>query len=141
MLKAVCVINYYEVEYLKFDEAGDLIQTNKSVQSTISDGKIKDKKGYLTLSELSEITGLAHQTIYNMNRKGIFVEGVHYHKPNGGKLLFKWSTMLEWIDASKPISPNNNHTTNKPISDNEQSHQSSVKIVDTPPTNKDYVNI
>jgi predicted DNA-binding transcriptional regulator AlpA len=111
---------------------------NQATQPTTDDNDI-----YIGIKELCARLSVARQSIYNKINTGILIEGIHFFKPTGGKLLFKWSAMLEWVERTggKPISPNNNHTTNKLISDNEQSHQSSVKIVDTPPTNKDYVNI
>jgi hypothetical protein len=101
-----------------------------------------DEERFIGVKELCKRLSIAQQTAYNRTGSGVWVEGVHFFKPTRGKLLFKWSAMLEWTKASEQISPTEyDHTTDEPILHNEQSHQSSVKMKRTPPTNKDYVNI
>ena len=52
---------------------------------------------YLTTQELSNRIKLAPGTIRNLVWKKTFIEGVHYVKPTGRKLLFVWSSCKDWL--------------------------------------------
>lgn len=63
---------------------------------------------FINLKELCDRLSMAQQSIYNKINTGIFIEGVHFFKPTGGKLLFKWAAMLEWVEnKSENIPPIN----------------------------------
>lgn len=115
---------------------------NQATQPTTDEDVV-----FYGLKELCDKLSVARQSIYNQINNGILIEGIHFFKPTGGKLLFKWSAMLEWVENNGDKLPKmitsteHKRTTENPVPHNEQSHQSSVKTKHTPPTNKDYVNI
>ncbi len=95
---------------------------------------------YIDLKELCKRLSTARQTIYNKISSGILIEGVHFFKPTNGKLIFKWSAMLEWFESKGgKIPERRNPTEHEPT--NELPLQSSVKTKGDPPINKDYINI
>lgn len=56
---------------------------------------------YFSTTEFSELSGLAVQTIYNYRKKGIFIEGVHFYRPNNGKLLFDRAAVISWLEQGR----------------------------------------
>lgn len=63
------------------------------------EGKFNDSRPeYLSMDEVCRLTGLAKQSIYNLISKKVLEEGKHFFKPTGGKLLFKWSEIVGWIE-------------------------------------------
>jgi hypothetical protein len=53
---------------------------------------------YLTVKELSILTKLRVQTIYNMIYRGEFVLNTHFYKPTA-KILFIWSAIKAWLEG------------------------------------------
>jgi len=58
---------------------------------------------YLTPKELSIIIKFSTQAIYNLIHKGTFINGVHYHKPSPKKILFKFSSIQNWIEGKELV--------------------------------------
>jgi len=52
---------------------------------------------YLTTDELSALIKMTSGTIRNLVWKKKFKENIHYVKPTGGKLLFIWSSVEDWL--------------------------------------------
>lgn len=52
---------------------------------------------YLTTQELSDRIKMAPGSIRNLVWKNTFIEGVHFVKPTGRKLLFVWSACENWL--------------------------------------------
>jgi hypothetical protein len=59
---------------------------------------------YLTTQELSERIKMAPGSIRNLVWKNILVEGVHFVKPTGRKLLFVWSKCQAWLHGESKTS-------------------------------------
>jgi hypothetical protein len=55
---------------------------------------------YLTLKEACRRIKYAEQTMYNLNSTKRLIRGVHYIKPLGGKLLYKWSALKSWLEET-----------------------------------------
>ena len=55
---------------------------------------------YLTTIELSSRIKMTPGTIRNLVWKKSFLEGVHYVKPTGRKLLFVWSGCQAWLHGA-----------------------------------------
>lgn len=53
---------------------------------------------FLSIQEIENLTGLARQTIYGRVSKGTIP---YYKDANGGKLRFKKSEILEWMESGK----------------------------------------
>jgi hypothetical protein len=59
---------------------------------------------YLTVLELSAKIKYTEQSIYNLINKNIFIQGVHYYKPTPKKILFKWGSIINWIEGNESMS-------------------------------------
>ena len=59
---------------------------------------------YLTTKEFSSRIKMAPGSIRNLIWKKQLVEGIHFVKPTGRKLLFIWSKCEAWINGSISIS-------------------------------------
>jgi excisionase family DNA binding protein len=65
----------------------------------------KEKKGvstgeqYLTIAEVAERLKLSPKTVSNKMASGAFRQGVHYFRRPGMKARFKWSAVVEWLEA------------------------------------------
>lgn len=57
---------------------------------------------YLSVEQLSKRIPYSPGSIRNMISKGIFRLGEHYEKPNGGRPVFLWSKVQEWIASTNP---------------------------------------
>lgn len=56
---------------------------------------------YLTISELAARLKLKPKTIKNKMAAGIFKKGVHFFSPAGLGPRFKWSAIVQWIEATE----------------------------------------
>jgi predicted DNA-binding transcriptional regulator AlpA len=110
---------------------------NQATQPTTDDNDI-----YIGIKELCARLSVARQSIYNKINTGILIEGIHFFKPTGGKLLFKWSAMLEWVERAggKPLHPHNPQLQQISTPPNKQKHQDSIHLKQKS-TNKDFINI
>jgi hypothetical protein len=52
---------------------------------------------YLSVSQLAERIPYSIGAIRNMMSRGVFRLGVHYTKPNGGRPVFCWSAVQDWM--------------------------------------------
>jgi len=97
---------------------------------------------FISLKELCQRLSVAKQTIYNKIGSGVIVEGVHFFKPTGGKLLFKWSAMLEWVESTgAKIPPSSNTLLQQKI---EQTGNQNCQVSlhsKQQATNKNFINI
>ena len=57
---------------------------------------------YLTTIELSARIKMTPGSIRNLIWKKTLVEGVHFVKPGGRKLLFIWSKCEAWLHGAEP---------------------------------------
>lgn len=97
-----------------------------------------DDEIFIGLKELCQRLSVAKQSIYNQINTGILVEGLHFFKPTGGKLLFKWSAMLEWVESQGGKQPNKTTTASE-----ESVHLQSLNRPSPPKTHsiKTLINI
>src|SRR5262245_24040645 len=51
---------------------------------------------YLSIRQLADRIPYAEGAIRNMMSRGVFLLGVHYTKPNGGRPVFYWHAIQEW---------------------------------------------
>jgi hypothetical protein len=56
---------------------------------------------YLTIAELSARLKIKPKTIKNKMAAGIFKKGVHFFSPAGLGPRFKWSAIVQWIEATE----------------------------------------
>ena len=58
---------------------------------------------YLAIDHLAKLTPWSEDAIRAKMRRGEFVEGVHYYRPEGhrGKIVFKWAAVVAYIEASQ----------------------------------------
>lgn len=63
---------------------------------------------FLTTKELSARIKMAPGSIRNMVWKNTFIEGVHFVKPTGRKLLFVWSACENWLYGQNSNSTSEN---------------------------------
>ncbi len=56
---------------------------------------------YMTTDELSQQIKMSPGSIRNLVWKRQLIEGIHYVKPTGRKLLFVWSNIEEWLFSGK----------------------------------------
>ena len=68
---------------------------------------------YITVSELSLKIKYTEQSIYNLINKNIFIKGVHYYKPTPKKILFKWNSIINWIEGN--VSMNDEINSESPL--------------------------
>jgi predicted DNA-binding transcriptional regulator AlpA len=54
---------------------------------------------YLKIPELAARLKLSRKTIRNKMSAGVFIKGVHYFSPKGMGTRFKWSAIVEWMEA------------------------------------------
>ena len=54
---------------------------------------------YLTIAEVAELLKLSPKTIKNKMGSGSFRQGVHYFRPPGMQVRFKWSAVVQWIEV------------------------------------------
>jgi hypothetical protein len=52
---------------------------------------------YLSVRQLAEHIPYSEGAIRNMMSRGIFHLGIHYTKPNGGRPIFHWSAVQQWV--------------------------------------------
>lgn len=57
---------------------------------------------YLTTKELSTRIKMAPGSIRNLIWQNQLVEGIHFIKPTGRKLLFLWSNCQAWLHGNSP---------------------------------------
>ena len=62
--------------------------------------KIRQKQQWLNTRELSDYIGYSMDAINKMVKENIFIDGVHYHKPQK-KLLFDKEQVNNWIVGIK----------------------------------------
>jgi len=73
-----------------------------------------EQSEYISVKQMSEITGYKTQSIYNMIHKKTFILNQHYFKPTPKKIVFKWAAVKQWIEggptqnSESGISPINN---------------------------------
>ena len=51
---------------------------------------------YLSIRQLADCIPYSEGAIRNMMSRGVFLLGVHYTKPNGGRPIFYWPAIQEW---------------------------------------------
>jgi hypothetical protein len=56
---------------------------------------------YLSVSQLAERIPYSVGAIRNMMSRGVFRLGVHYTKPNGGRPVFHWSAVQDWMRSEQ----------------------------------------
>ena len=56
-----------------------------------------ESEKYLTIDEVAELSKYKKQTLYNKIYKREFILGKHYKKLSRKKLLFKWTSICEWL--------------------------------------------
>jgi hypothetical protein len=54
---------------------------------------------YLTIKEVAARLKQTPKTIRNKMAAGIFRKGTHYFSPEGSRPLFKWSSVVAWLEA------------------------------------------
>lgn len=54
---------------------------------------------YLTVAELAARLKVKPKTIRNKMTTGLFTEGIHYSRRPGLGARFKWSAVVQWIEA------------------------------------------
>ena len=54
---------------------------------------------YLTIAEVAERLKLSPKTVKNKMATGAFGQGVHYFRPPGMQVRFKWSAVVRWIEG------------------------------------------
>ena len=54
---------------------------------------------YLKIPELADRLKLSPKTIQNKMSAGIFKKGVHYFSPKVMGTRFKWSAIIQWMEA------------------------------------------
>lgn len=52
---------------------------------------------YLDAEQLAERIPYAMGTIYQFVHNNVFIEGIHYTKGNGGRLIFFWREIERWL--------------------------------------------
>jgi hypothetical protein len=55
---------------------------------------------YLTVAEVAARLKYEPKTIKNKMAAGIFKLGVHYFRPPGTSVRFKWSAVVAWLEQS-----------------------------------------
>ncbi len=55
---------------------------------------------YLSVKEVSALTGYQPQSIYNMIHKKTFILNQHYFKPTRKKIMFKRDAVKQWIEGT-----------------------------------------
>jgi excisionase family DNA binding protein len=56
---------------------------------------------YLTIKEVAERLKLSPKTIKNKMASGAFRQGVHYFRPPGMQVRFKWSAVVAWLEQEE----------------------------------------
>jgi hypothetical protein len=79
---------------------------------------------YLTKRELASRLKWAPKTVANKMAAGIFKLGVHYFRPPGMSVRFKWSAVVAWMEqaperegACDSIPMARGYTLGKPVSE------------------------
>ena len=75
----------------------DIIKNNTQPQ-TPSIPEQKEPSERLYMKDVRELTGYSRDTIYNLVRQ---LKIPHYHYAETGRLWFKRSEIIEWIDQQK----------------------------------------
>ena len=97
---------------------------------------------YIDVKELCTRLCIAQQTVYNRNRSGVWTEGIHFIKPSGGKLLYKWAAIKEWLKQNaQPLTTKRNPSPVQPSVDNSQSKSHTTATPSSCAPNKEFVNI
>lgn len=130
-----------DLQLVNIKETGIWKVFNDLVQQGLQPTTNTDEE-FIGLKELCKRLSTARQTIYNKIGSGILVEGVHFFKPTGGKLLFKWSAMLEWVESSgAKLPPSTNPQSQQKIEQTDYQN-SQVSLHSKQKTaNTDFINI
>ena len=76
--------------------------------------RVSQESEYLTVDDVAVRLKCDRKTILNRMSSGIYLEGVHYHRPKGtnkaGKPwkcdpLFKWSAIVAWVEGQNDVEP------------------------------------
>lgn len=57
---------------------------------------------YLTTAEVADRLKVKPKTIKNKMALGAFRQGVHYFRPPGMQVRFKWSAVVLWLEQEQP---------------------------------------
>lgn len=60
----------------------------------------RNRREYLSVEQLSELTPWSPQAIRTLVSRGRLRQGLHVFKPIGTRLIFKWSAIQEFIEAT-----------------------------------------
>lgn len=72
----------------------------KEIEALKLNQTISSEKKWLNSRELSDYIGYSIDSINKMVKEGIFIEGIHYHKPQK-RLLFDKKQVNNWIVGIK----------------------------------------
>lgn len=56
---------------------------------------------YLSVRQLAQQIPYSEGQIRNMMSQGVFRRGVHYDKPTGGRVSFRWAAVQAWMRGEK----------------------------------------
>lgn len=80
-------------------------------------------KDYLSVKELSSLTGYKIQSIYNMIHKKTFILNQHYFKPTPKKILFKLTAVKQWIEGAEVSESHIQEMATKPAQANQKQNR------------------
>lgn len=55
---------------------------------------------FVTVRKFAEITGYSEKAIYRKIEDGVFVEGIHFHRPEDNRILMDINGYATWVIKS-----------------------------------------